>query len=438
MNEEIFKKLKKAISWAVGSKYSSFYRKKYGKKNLAINKKEDFFKIPFLTRDAITNTHPKNRYFAPLSGANHIKYSGGSSGGDRVISYAKFDDSTSSFHEGFYKRYAHFFKVRCVLILVYAPSVFRDYIRFRKLFKKSVIVGSHLNLPDYAKMSRVLRVDAISTTPKRAVRFYPYLKKHHDPKKIKLLQFTGETANRLHSAYLRRNYVNAEFANAYAATESSIIAAQCVFLSKKQHNLYHMIRSRMFYEIRDRGTLKYSMPGELGELVISSLSANSFPLIRYRTGDLVRLVENSDAKCRCGSGMDNIEVFGSIKQSILKLGRYDFFRDHFEKKILPFCRYFTGNYWVKVSDENSKKSKSIVLKFEFETSKNIPLIVKKKIMDKILNAPLLLPSGFNIVEEKNAISLKLGVREGLLADPIVVYKNRIKLREKKYFIDNRQ
>ncbi|MBI4444850.1 MAG: phenylacetate--CoA ligase family protein [Acidobacteria bacterium] len=45
-------------------------------------------------------------------------------------------------------------------------------------------------------------------------------------------------------------------------------------------------------------TLKPVTPGEIGELIITSLNRCAYPVIRYRTGDLVRLSDTSP--CACG------------------------------------------------------------------------------------------------------------------------------------------
>jgi len=59
----------------------------------------------------------------------------------------------------------------------------------------------------------------------------------------------------------------------------------------------HILESEFIAEVLDPQTLQESLPGEIGELVITNLGRPGFPVIRYRTGDLVRL---NSAPCDCG------------------------------------------------------------------------------------------------------------------------------------------
>jgi phenylacetate-CoA ligase len=59
----------------------------------------------------------------------------------------------------------------------------------------------------------------------------------------------------------------------------------------------HVLESEFIAEVLDPQTLQESLPGEIGELVITNLGRPGFPVIRYRTGDLVRL---NLAPCECG------------------------------------------------------------------------------------------------------------------------------------------
>ena len=59
----------------------------------------------------------------------------------------------------------------------------------------------------------------------------------------------------------------------------------------------HFAEDHFFPEIIDSNTLESKGEGELGELVITTLSKEGFPLIRYRTKDITRL---NYEKCACG------------------------------------------------------------------------------------------------------------------------------------------
>ncbi len=63
------------------------------------------------------------------------------------------------------------------------------------------------------------------------------------------------------------------------------------------HDGVHYWADLYILEILDPETLRPVAPGEIGEMVVTSLCKEAAPLIRYRTRDLTRLVEGD---CACG------------------------------------------------------------------------------------------------------------------------------------------
>ncbi len=70
------------------------------------------------------------------------------------------------------------------------------------------------------------------------------------------------------------------------------------------HQGIHYWADRYILEVLDPETLKPVAPGELGEIVITSLRKEASPLIRYRTRDLTRLIPG---QCSCGCSMPRHE-----------------------------------------------------------------------------------------------------------------------------------
>jgi len=65
----------------------------------------------------------------------------------------------------------------------------------------------------------------------------------------------------------------------------------------------HLQEDHFLMEIIDPGTGQVLPTGELGELVITTLSKEAFPVIRYRTGDLCRIIPGP---CGCGRTLRRI------------------------------------------------------------------------------------------------------------------------------------
>jgi phenylacetate-CoA ligase len=65
-----------------------------------------------------------------------------------------------------------------------------------------------------------------------------------------------------------------------------------------QHEGIHYWADYYILEILDPETLEPVSPGEIGEMVVTTLCKEAVPLIRYRTRDLTRWI---DHRCSCGS-----------------------------------------------------------------------------------------------------------------------------------------
>jgi phenylacetate-CoA ligase len=70
------------------------------------------------------------------------------------------------------------------------------------------------------------------------------------------------------------------------------------------HQGIHYWADMYILEIIDPETLQPVAPGELGEMVITSLRKEASPLIRYRTRDMTRLIPGA---CPCGCAMPRHE-----------------------------------------------------------------------------------------------------------------------------------
>lgn len=66
----------------------------------------------------------------------------------------------------------------------------------------------------------------------------------------------------------------------------------------------HINEDHFILEVIDPDSLKPVAPGEVGELVITTLTKEAFPVIRYRTRDLTRLITD---ECPCGRTFNRIE-----------------------------------------------------------------------------------------------------------------------------------
>jgi phenylacetate-CoA ligase len=106
---------------------------------------------------------------------------------------------------------------------------------------------------------------------------------------------------------------NAPVFNQYAATEPSCFWSDCEFGSMHVHEEYGIS------EILDPTGTQVG-PGQIGEVVVTSLINSAMPLIRYRTGDLAQ--RGPDELCDCGRTLVRVgEVIGRSDDILYFPGR---------------------------------------------------------------------------------------------------------------------
>ncbi|MEG1980372.1 MAG: phenylacetate--CoA ligase, partial [Victivallaceae bacterium] len=87
-----------------------------------------------------------------------------------------------------------------------------------------------------------------------------------------------------------------------------------------------------FYpEIIDPDTGEVLPDGEFGELVITTLTKEAFPMIRYRTRDLTRIISG---KCACGRTIRRIERISSRSDDMMIVRGINVFPSQIEAALL--------------------------------------------------------------------------------------------------------
>ncbi|MBQ7585990.1 MAG: phenylacetate--CoA ligase family protein, partial [Desulfovibrionaceae bacterium] len=116
------------------------------------------------------------------------------------------------------------------------------------------------------------------------------------------------------------------------------------------HAGLHYWADLFIIEILDPKTLKPVEPGQVGEMVVTSLCKEAVPLIRYRTHDLSRLIPN---KCPCGLNMPRHDtILGRSDDMIIYRG-VNIYPGQFTEVIEHF-KELAGEYQVELTrDEHA-------------------------------------------------------------------------------------
>ncbi len=85
----------------------------------------------------------------------------------------------------------------------------------------------------------------------------------------------------------------------YSTEETWMVASQC------PHGSYHLFTDNVWVEFLDPQGNEVA-PGEVGEIVLTTLRSPAMPFIRYRIGDLGR---KGEGPCACGSAFPVLKAF---------------------------------------------------------------------------------------------------------------------------------
>lgn len=121
-----------------------------------------------------------------------------------------------------------------------------------------------------------------------------------------------------------------EVFNIYGMTETGGVGT--LGMDCRDHSGIHVWEDHYYLEIVDPITKKVLPDGEVGELVVTSLTREALPVIRFKTGDLTRIV--SREKCACGRTHLKIDHISGRTDDMLIIKGVNFFPSQVEQALL--------------------------------------------------------------------------------------------------------
>lgn len=118
--------------------------------------------------------------------------------------------------------------------------------------------------------------------------------------------------------------------NIYGMTETGGVGT--LGMDCRDHSGIHVWEDQYYLEIVDPTTKKVLPDGEIGELVVTSLTREALPVIRFKTGDLTRIV--SREQCACGRTHLKIEQISGRTDDMLIIKGVNFFPSQVEQALL--------------------------------------------------------------------------------------------------------
>ena len=123
---------------------------------------------------------------------------------------------------------------------------------------------------------------------------------------VKLVEVTGEMLHENQRKVIEKAF-GCKVVNMYAAQEFDILSYEC------EYGILHAWTKNLFFEV-----LRDGVPvseGDIGELVVTSLTNYTMPLIRYKIGDLVKM---ESVNCPCGNQQPQLVPIGGRIGSLIK------------------------------------------------------------------------------------------------------------------------
>ncbi len=133
------------------------------------------------------------------------------------------------------------------------------------------------------------------------------------------------------------------------------VAGDCQF-----HTGLHFAEDHFLPEIVDPDTLQPVEDGQLGELVITTLTKEALPLFRYRTKDLTSITHE---KCECGRTSARISRFKGRTDDMLIIRGVNVFPSQVETALLEI-KGTTPNYMIEVDRVNNLDTMDVLVEVE--------------------------------------------------------------------------
>ncbi len=310
----------------------TFYRRLFDQVGLVpeeINSLEQLAKIPFTSKTTLRQSYPYQMFAVPLREVVRLQCTSGTTGEPIVVGYTRND-------------LAHWTEASArilsaggvtkddVVQICFDYSLFGGGLGFHygaELIGASVIPGSNLDPARQVVIARDYRTTALVATPGFGLRLTAVIrKKGLGPADIYLKRglFTGEPFSEKTRKQIE-DELNIKATDNYGLSEIVWpgVAGEC-----EEKKGLHIFEDQFIPEIIDPETEEVLPLGEKGELVLTTITKEAFPLIRYRTGDITIL---DTSLCKCGRTLIKMKKVAGRTDELVTIKGVRFFPSQIER-----------------------------------------------------------------------------------------------------------
>ncbi len=314
-----------------------FYRELFDGVGLGpgdIMRVEDLREVPFTTKEDLLQGFPYSFFAVPMSKVARIHTSSGTTGKPIVVGYTKRDLQYWA-HLNARTLMAGGLGERDVLQISFNYGLFTGGFGFHagaELLGATVIPASAMSITRQINIMTNFKATALVSLPSHALRIGHRLQEMGvDPRglSLKVGFFGAEPWSEATRKQIEEHLMIKALDN-YGLAE---VGGPGVSYECEYRNGLHISEDHFYPEIIDPGTGEVLEPGQEGELVLTTLTKEAFPVLRFRTGDLTSL---NYKPCECGRTLVRMNrVKGRVDDMIIIRG-INFFPSQIEDVLLSF------------------------------------------------------------------------------------------------------
>jgi phenylacetate-CoA ligase len=285
-----------------------FYRRKFKELDISpedIASLEDLRRLPFTTKQDLRDNYPYGLFAVPLREVVRIHASSGTTGQATVVGYTHNDIKNWSSLVARILTAAGVGKDDVVQI-AFGYGMFTGGFGLHygaETVGASVIPMSSGNTKRQIQIMQDFRTTALVCTPSYALLLADVMEEkgiNLNALSLKFGLFGGEPWSEAMRNEIQ-NKLNIIATDNYGLSEvmGPGVAGECL-----ERKGLHINEDHFLVEVINPDTLEPVAPGEIGELVITTLTKEAFPVIRYRTRDLTRLLPEA---CPCGRTLTRMQ-----------------------------------------------------------------------------------------------------------------------------------
>lgn len=325
-----------------------FYRKKMQQLGLEpgdISGIEDIVKLPFTTKTDLRDNYPFGLFAVPQSEIVRIHASSGTTGKATVVGYTRKD--IEIWQECVARVLAQAgVKKHDIIQVAYGYGLFTGGLGLHygaENLGATVVPMSTGNTKKLIDMMIDFKVTAIACTPSYLLHIAETIEEKGllDQIKLKAAICGAEPwTENMRLQIEEKLHIDAHDIYGLSEIVGPGVASDC-----RYHTGLHVYEDHFLPEIICPDTTEQKKPGELGELVFTTLTKEGIPLLRYRTKDLTSI--NYDT-CECGRTLARISRFKGRTDDMLIIRGVNVFPSQVESALLEMGE--TSPHYIMIVD----------------------------------------------------------------------------------------